>query len=236
MNSREGCSQPNGSKAVRATLDSLCSSGMEVLFAPPSPQYKTAMETVQVHATPHRCWNCCIALLTCLEMAKCAKMQMHQLEISLWACFQQIMLMIWEVQKVLEEKNLPEGETDSVLLTQEWQDRLWQDRCWLKINVNTKLFGEKCKQNWKGDLISFTSCHIFSAGKSSLRNCSTFCFHYSLDWQGKWNHWFSCERDTPVTSAMVSDGRKVENLSWTRISGPNQRWLNPRVVSLGLKG
>lgn len=64
-----------------------------------------------------------------------------QLEISLWACFQQIML-IWEAQKVLEEKNWPEGETVSVLLTQEWQDRLWQDRCWLKINTNTKPFGE----------------------------------------------------------------------------------------------
>lgn len=184
-------------------------------------------------STPHKCWNCCVALLTSLEMAKCAKMQMHPAGNFSLSLFSIDNVDMRSAKGFRGEEPARRGNCFSLINTGVTGQTV-TGQVLVKKNTNTKPFGEKSKWNWKGNLISSTSCHFYSAGKSSMRNCSTFCFHYILDWQGKWNHRFSCKRDTPVTSATVSDGRKVENLSWTGISGPNQWWLNPRVVSLGL--
>lgn len=160
-------------------------------------------------SAPHKCWNCCAALLTCLEMAKFAKMQMHPAGNFSLSLFSADNVDMRSAKGFRGEEPARRGNCFSLINTGVTGQTV-TGQVLVKNEHKHKSLWWKCKQNWKGNVISSTLCHFYSSGKSSMRNWSTFCFHYSLDWQGKWNHRFSCKRDTPVTSATMSDGKKLK--------------------------
>jgi len=97
---------------------------------------------------PEKCLNDCVALLTSLETAKRAKMQMHQagnFSLSLFSLDNVGM----RSAKGFRAEPVVRGNSVLVSLTGVTQQTVFMFS--LKINIKPKLFGEKCEQNWKGN-------------------------------------------------------------------------------------
>lgn len=87
----------------------------------------------------------------------------------------------------------------------------------------------------KLDFIHLNSLLFIRQEQHAKFQCFLFSLQFHTGLAGEMKSWvFLWKGQSCHHSATVSDGRKVENLSWIGISESNQRWLNLRVVSLGL--